>query len=75
MDEAQAFTCTTAGGGETGFICDSDEAFQEAVANIGSISHEVCRKDAVWHWDRMRAAKQYLELYGRLQDEDRRNQQ
>ena len=52
--------------GQTGFIAHSFEDFLQAIAAIGEIEPQACRRHAVenFSWERMVAA--YLHLYGRL---------
>ena len=52
--------------GETGFLCSDFSDYVEAVSSISAINPIACRNDAVDRWDRIRAAKQYLELYERM---------
>ncbi len=61
--------------GETGFLCTSPGEYSEAIESLDSIAPLSCRQDAVERWDRMRAGRQYIELYERLHDENSSNQQ
>ncbi len=52
--------------GKTGYLAYDDEGFKNAIKWIeqGRINPAQCRTDAVERFDRMRAARDYLALYG-----------
>lgn len=54
--------------GETGYLCSNDEDFLFATGYIlgDGITSKVCRDDAEKRWDRLHAAKKYLNLFERI---------
>jgi glycosyltransferase involved in cell wall biosynthesis len=55
--------------GRNGFLYFDDEGFKNALNWLDQIDPRECREDAVSRFDRMVAAKRYLELYERLKEE------
>ncbi|MCL6578420.1 MAG: glycosyltransferase [Candidatus Bathyarchaeota archaeon] len=53
--------------GETGFLCKTLEAYEEAVNHVEALNPEACRKDAVERFNRTRIAQMYLDLVKKLQ--------
>ncbi len=52
--------------GVTGFVTNSLEEMVTAVSEIGRLSSEKCRKEAVRRFDAVRMARDYMALYARL---------
>lgn len=53
---------------EIGFMCESDEDFSAAFAQVGSISPKRCREYAAEHFSIEKTTRQYVELYQRILD-------
>ncbi len=51
---------------DTGFLCADDDRFKEAIAQVGLISPDDCRRNVLDRFDRMVVAPQYIQLYENL---------
>ncbi len=54
--------------GRTGFLCEDVEHMVEAVAGIGRLDRQDCRRAAEERFDRHRMASDYVDVYRRLLD-------
>ncbi len=52
--------------GETGFVCDGEDAMVEAVGRVGEIDRARCRKEAETRFSAAAMADRYEEVYARL---------
>lgn len=49
--------------GETGFLANTLDEFERAIKNVDALNPKKCREDAQKRWNRLRVAKDYLEIY------------